>query len=372
MKFAQAIKQFALITIFYLCFFTWISSACAQTENKEEQPLLQNHAIILSYHHIGEELYPEQNLSVEQFKNHIAFLQSEGYNILPLPDIIAAFKSGKSLPEASVAITFDGIYRSTYDNAMRVMLDAGMPFTIFIPGDMADPSSKSTRYLSWSEIRTLARNKNVTIGAMPAKPIHLYNTDNNEYLRLINKSVMDIQKRTGKRPQYLSYAFGEYNAALLDNLSNGGFEAGFAMHSAPASTTSNIMALPRYIMTEGFGDISRLDLILNAKPILTTDEEPRESLVRAPTPNIGFTTLSGQNLPLEALQCFASGTQEKPSVNILGDRIEIRLAEDLKPYERTRINCTMQAAGQPQDQHAENNIWNWYGMLIIYAPDESE
>ena len=60
----------------------------------------KNAAVILAYHRVGEDAYPETNIRVEQFRSHITELTEGAYNILPLPQILAAQKNDEPLPHS--------------------------------------------------------------------------------------------------------------------------------------------------------------------------------------------------------------------------------------------------------------------------------
>ena len=59
------------------------------------------------YHRFGEDSYPATNIRIEQFDAQLAHIRNRGYHVIPLEDLIAAFKDGKELPERAVVITID-------------------------------------------------------------------------------------------------------------------------------------------------------------------------------------------------------------------------------------------------------------------------
>ena len=74
-------------------------------------------AVILMYHRFGEENLPSTNIRLEQFVAHIEELTVGGYTVLPVPDIIAALRTGTSLPDRSIGITIDDAFTSVYHQA---------------------------------------------------------------------------------------------------------------------------------------------------------------------------------------------------------------------------------------------------------------
>ena len=98
----------------------------------------QSAATIIMYHRFGERDYPSTNVRIEQFEAHIRELQSGPYTVLPLEQIIEAYRVGHELPSHTVAITIDDAYRSVYTEAWPRLRDAKLPFTLFVATDPVD------------------------------------------------------------------------------------------------------------------------------------------------------------------------------------------------------------------------------------------
>ena len=112
-------------------------------------------AVILVYQNIGEDHVPETNIRKEQFEAHIEELKNGPYTILPLEKIIKAHKEKTSLPPNSVAITFDGGYKSAFENGIPKLLKESIPFTVFVAPAQLD--QKTDRYINWSDLKPLTK-----------------------------------------------------------------------------------------------------------------------------------------------------------------------------------------------------------------------
>ena len=64
-------------------------------------------AVILIYHRFGEIAFPSTNIRLAQFEAHIAELSSGPYTVMSVPDIVAAIRQGRELPDRTVGITID-------------------------------------------------------------------------------------------------------------------------------------------------------------------------------------------------------------------------------------------------------------------------
>ena len=80
-----------------------------------------SNAAIFVYQRIGDDSVPQANISVDKFKAHIKELTAGGYNVVPLGKVIDALKAGEELPQNTVALTFDGAFMSTFNNAVPLM-----------------------------------------------------------------------------------------------------------------------------------------------------------------------------------------------------------------------------------------------------------
>jgi peptidoglycan/xylan/chitin deacetylase (PgdA/CDA1 family) len=332
---------------------------CAATATAATTASDSRSAVIFVYQRVGEDTPSRGGISTAQFQEHIEALKNGGFSVLPLPVIVDALKNGTDLPAHAVALTFDGGWKSTLQNAIPLLNKANMPYTVFFASDM--PDSDNATHMSWRDLKKLKKNKLATLGILPASYVHMADLGADDNAAYINKAVSRYRAEYGEDPAYFAYPYGEYSAAVEQQVSTYPFKAAFGQQSGVSYAGQDMLALPRFIMTDTYGDIDRFLLTAGALPLPVSDMTPADMMVRADAnpPAIGFTvTPELQNL--SGLDCFASGIGKlelkKPDTH----RIEIRLAAPLQD-KRTRINCTMQddtvIPGQAQ-------AWRWMGMLL--------
>ena len=93
-------------------------------------------ACILTFHGVRDGSHDDQLLDVNQhvhvslFEELCRFLAAN-YTVLPLSEVVAAKKKGRSLPQRTVAITFDDGYASNYHLAYPILKSLNLPATIF-------------------------------------------------------------------------------------------------------------------------------------------------------------------------------------------------------------------------------------------------
>jgi peptidoglycan/xylan/chitin deacetylase (PgdA/CDA1 family) len=315
-------------------------------------------AVIFVYQRIGDDAIPQSSISLEQFREHIKELKTGGYTVLPLPKIIEAVKDGDKLPPKTVGITFEGAYTTTLNNAVPLLDEAELPFTVFFSSDMADGTSPT--HMTWKQLKDLKKDKFASFGILPSAYMHMVGQTDAANAAIINKAIMKYKEQFEEDPQFFAYPYGEYSAALKKQLAGYPFKAAFGQQSGVVHAKADFQALPRFTMTENFGDLERFQLTASALPLPVTDVIPDDTVIKTNPPVIGF-TVAPEITNLSKLSCFVSNVGKAPLTRVGGGRIEIRLKDPLDDR-RTRVNCTipdgLAAPGQPQQ-------WRWFGMLLI-------
>lgn len=320
-------------------------------------------AVVLTYHRVGEDINPESNIETGQFLAHVDEIVAAGYNVMKLPDLVTALRDKKDIPPHTIAITLEGAFKSALQNAIPVLLEKNIPFTVFYSSDYAD--ADSPQFMNWADLKNLAAHENVTLGVLPSSYARLGNRPEDEIRRSVNKARQRYRDAFGSEALLFSYPFGEYSKTYKTVIENSGFAAAFGQSSGAASESSDMFALPRFSMTEKYGDLERFRTITRAQPFPAQDVEPPDIYHDDGAP-IGFSVPGSLQADLTSLSCFASG-QPDPEVQILGNRVEMRLKQPLAG-EKIRINCTVPAGKDPDD---DSQLWRWFGMLLVAPGDDA-
>jgi peptidoglycan/xylan/chitin deacetylase (PgdA/CDA1 family) len=323
-------------------------------------------AVIFMYQRIGEDGVPQSNISVDQFKEHLNELKKDGYSVLPLAKIIDAAKNGEPLPPKTVGITFEGAYQATLANAAPLLEEAQMPFTVFFASDAVD--NNNTGHMTWDQIKKLKENKLISFGILPASYEHLVNDTPGQGAALVNRAVSRYREMLGVAPDFFAYPYGEVSAALKKQIATYKFKAAFGQQSGVVYKGSDFTALPRFTMTDDYGDLDRFMLTAHALPLPVSDVVPEDTVIAQNPPVIGF-TVAAEIHNLAKLACFASGLEGKlPLTRIDSNRIEIRPPQSFTDR-RTRINCTL-----PNEAFTpgEEPNWRWFGLLLTSSAVEED
>jgi peptidoglycan/xylan/chitin deacetylase (PgdA/CDA1 family) len=314
-------------------------------------------AVVFMYHRFGEPAYPGTNIRLDQFDAQLAELKSGRYAVLPLPDIVAALRDGRPLPDYTVGISIDDAYESVYTAAWPRLRAAGLPFTLFVATDPIG-EKKSAAMMSWEQIRELAR-AGVTIGAHSAAHPHMAASDAARNRAEIQRSNARFRAELGMVPGLFAYPYGEMSRAVGALVAEAGYKAAFGQQSGVIDAGSDFFYLPRFAINEQYGAMDRFRLAARALPIPVRDVAPSDPMLapgRNP-PAFGFTLVGDIAAQASRMTCYSS-VAGRARIERLGDRrIEVRVDRPFPPG-RGRINCTMPGP---------DGRWRWLGTQF-YIP----
>ncbi|MBK3733217.1 polysaccharide deacetylase family protein [Azospirillum brasilense] len=310
-----------------------------------------NTAVVFAYDRFGEDQTPSISIRIDQFEAHLDELQDGDYQVLPLPRILEALRSGAPLPDRTVAITIDEASRSAFREAWPRLKAAGLPFTLFVATDAVDRGSPA--HMTWAEVRQLAA-AGVTLGGLGASTQSLVSRPAEEVKAELRRMADRLQAETGQRPTLFAYPQGEVSSALRTIVTEQGFAAAFGQQSGVLHPQADRATLPRFVMNESFGSVDRFRLAANALPLPVTDLTPDDPLLTVNPPSIGF-TVSDEIGDIARLACFAAGQGRTALERVTEDRVEVRIRDPFPPG-RTRVNCTLPG---PEGR------WRWLGMQFV-------
>lgn len=317
--------------------------------------LATDDATIIMYHRFGEDHLPATNIPLDMFDAHLATIKREGWQVLPLHDLITRLKSGTAIPDKALAITVDDAFLSVYSEAFPRLQSYGYPFTIFVATQAIDQGLKG--YASWAQIREM-HAKGVEIGSQSHTHPHLHRLSLDEARQEIETSNARFQQELGSTPRYFAYPYGEYNLAVRDMLAELGFEAAFGQASGVAHTSTHIYEYPRFAFNQHYGDVKRLKTAVEARALPVSNIANPSMLVASNPPLLGF-NVEEDIEGLEQLTCFATN-MGKVETSIKGQRVKIRLPQAITAT-RSRVNCTL-----PLIEDGKNTgRFRWYGRQFL-------
>lgn len=356
--------QIALKDILPVLFFMLFIITDVQAQDYAPSSADRTSASIYVYNRIDEDQYPDTNIRAEQFQAQIDEITSGNYVVKPVSEIIDALKNKKNLPDRTIALSFDGGYKSFFDIAYPLLERHDLPYTLFISTDHID--SDNPQYMSWSELRKIAKSDLATIGIMPSSYARIYNEEDSEIRRQINKAKTRYREELGKQPEYFTYPFGEHNAKYRDIVEKSGFIAAFGQQSSVLNSSDDLYSLPRFAMTETFGNISRFRLTANALPLAASITSPQTTMLKEPLKTVHLKISEDITAEqLEDISCFISGAGKADIEKTTAHELIITTDYPVDS-ERIRLNCTLPL---PTSGNLDEKRWRWFGALFIYQRD---
>lgn len=317
-----------------------VSSAHGQTD----------HGVVLLYHHVSESTPPSTSVTPDRFRQHLDYLSANGFNVIPLNELLSSALSGRPLPENTVAITFDDAYLSVFTEAAPMLAEQGWPFTLFLASQPLDDGVHG--YMSWEQAAQLLEMGG-DIGAHSHSHDYLARrqeeeTDRQWHRRMETEIDLNRQRITSKLGvdvTAFAYPFGEYNQSLKGMVEERELY-GLAQQSGAVGQHTDPRQIPRFPMATGHDDIDRLKLAINSRPLPIVAERRDDASLMLALANSGVPEIS----------CFSAGG-ERVSVTPV-DETHYRVELPATVPGRNRVNCTAPTGANP-------GAFYWYSYLWL-------
>lgn len=179
---------------------------------------------------------------LEEFEKQMKYLYENGYKTLKLKDVVDFYYKGGDLPEKSVLLTFDDMYKSVYMYAYPILKKynfnaVGFVVLDWLFDDEQDYSLSSSVCMSKNELKEIA---DVFEFANHTKSLHTRKGQETT-VQTIDKQVFindikDCEEFVSFKGAF-AYPFGGYNEEVIVRLKELGFKLGFT--SKPGKNDSN-------------------------------------------------------------------------------------------------------------------------------------
>jgi peptidoglycan/xylan/chitin deacetylase (PgdA/CDA1 family) len=171
---------------------------------------------VLMYHAIGGTVAGDccglYSLAPGRFASHVRYLAATPDAV----DLAAGVVAGRGL-----AITFDDGYRDNLTVAAPLLIEAKLPFTVFVTPDFV--MSGLPQYLSSTELQELARLPGVTIGAHGHSHRRLTECKDEELARELGESRDWLEDLLGRAVTAMSYPHGAVDTRVRAAAAKAGF-----------------------------------------------------------------------------------------------------------------------------------------------------
>ncbi len=169
---------------------------------------------VLLYHDVTDGFYWTFSRSTTRmFKNQMKLLAKKGFRTVSLEKVYSGTGDVNCF-----SITFDDALSSVYSNAFPVLDELGFTAEIFVVSDYVGKESLwdvnlgglSKKHMNWDEVSKLAES-GWSVGSHSCTHRDLTRLTHDEIEEEARRSMEEIRKRTGKKPDFFSYPFGRTN-----------------------------------------------------------------------------------------------------------------------------------------------------------------
>ena len=186
------------------------------------------------------------------FKKQMAYLKRAGYRVIEIDDLINSIKNGTTLPEKSIAITFDDGFADNYENAFPVLQEYGFPATIFVVSRLVGRTNEwmqeegfpARKLLGWEKLKDMSEN-GITIGSHTTTHASLTDIDTESARHEIINSKFELEDALGKTVRCFAYPYGRFNQQIEELVAEAGYFGACSIRSGFNSVHVSPFALRR-------------------------------------------------------------------------------------------------------------------------------
>lgn len=236
-------------------------------------------ATVLCYHIVESPQDPRMEISRDQFRQQMRYLEKTGYNVIPLRDLYD-FVAGKkaSIPPNSVVVTIDDGWRSTYTEVFPEMQRRKFPFTVFVYPKIIGQTSHA---LTWKQVKEMS---DAGVDIQSHSYSHPFLTkrrhatlDEKQYSEWLMKELADsrrvLEQQTGRSVKFLAYPYGDYDHRVAATAAQAGYAAALTCDFGPVRRGSDPLRMKRMIIEKRM-DFAAFRHYLGARPMRIQDVTP--------------------------------------------------------------------------------------------------
>jgi len=234
-----------------------------------EKKNVKNSYRVLLYHSVGT-IDPADNLhtrvSVKSFREQMSYLNSEGYNVLNLREIINKLQNSIELKPRTIALTFDDGYKDNLEEAIPVIEQFGFNATFFITTSLLGSIKKKRiwqiwKYLSLDDIRYM-HSRGHDVGSHAIHHCNLKKLKKNEADLELCRSKEILSEAINDEVSGFSFPYGLYNNNLLDVVKNAGYQFACNVICGLNKLSRNSLFNIKRTEINGFDDLNRFKMKL--------------------------------------------------------------------------------------------------------------
>ncbi|MGH3265677.1 MAG: polysaccharide deacetylase family protein [Trebonia sp.] len=225
---------------------------------------------VLMYHEIADGSVTDSPLAVSPsaFADHIAYLRDAGFATVAAGELatVVANHAG-ALPDKPVVLTFDDGYGDFYTQALPLLQGSGYSATLFQTTGWVGERDKAKRMMNWRELAE-SEQAGIEIGAHTCTHPQLDQLAEGSMREELYVSKSLLEDNLGLRVPGLAYPYGYSNARVRRMARELGYDYGYAVGNAMATSDDGTFTLPRFTVRHATS-MDEFRKIVNGKDTLT-------------------------------------------------------------------------------------------------------
>lgn len=217
---------------------------------------------IFVLHRFDDSRYPSTNMETASLRKYFDYLNTNGYEVVALEDMVEKLQNNQEIPDNWVAFTIDDAYKSFIENGLKVFKEYNFPFTVFVNTEAVERNFPD--FMTWDDLREV--EKYGSIGNHSHTHIKLVNSSKEEIIK-DTKTAIDLLEANLENPlRYYAHPYGEYDERSAEYLKEAGIEVIFNQSTGAISNKSDIYDINRSALGNNENLKSKLNIkFLDAK-----------------------------------------------------------------------------------------------------------
>ncbi len=179
---------------------------------------------VIMYHKV--EVNPDNHsdtVSPETFRRQMHYLESRGYQVIPLDELILKTQRGDYLSKKAVVLTFDDGYENNYTEALPVLQQYQYPATVFVSPDFIGKEG----FLSLAQMKEM-QTVGLRFGSHGMSQAYLPDLTDDVRVHEIAESRRILQQVLEAPVDHFCYPVGGFNHRIKEFVQDSGYKGAMA------------------------------------------------------------------------------------------------------------------------------------------------
>ncbi|MGL5082931.1 MAG: polysaccharide deacetylase family protein [Microcoleaceae cyanobacterium] len=205
---------------------------------------------VMMYHDILPKKQVSFDVTIEAFEQHLAAIQENGLTPINLTQLVDHLRTGSSLPEKPIVLTFDDGYVGHYEVVYPLLKKYNYPAAFSIYTDKIDGKIAGRSTLTWQHLKEMAANPLITIVSHSlSHPKDLTQVSDLQLQQEVIASKKILEDRLNLPIRYFTYPEGKYDERVSAWMKVAGYEAALTMEnniSRFSNESKSLLAIDRF------------------------------------------------------------------------------------------------------------------------------